>query len=133
MLRPGDHGSTFGGNPLACAAGAAVLEEILEKEFQEKLKVKMDLFLEKLKVLQTRYPEVIKEIRGRGYMVGLDVGEASEIIREEAMKRQLLLNITGGTVLRLLPALTMEKKEMDRFFLVMEEILSIWRKTDGSE
>ena len=93
----------------------------------------MDLFLEKLKALQTRYPEVIKEIRGRGYMVGLDVGEASEIIREEAMKRQLLLNITGGTVLRLLPALTMEKKEMDRFFLVMEEILSIWRKTDGSE
>lgn len=133
VLRPGDHGSTFGGNPLACAAGAAVLEEILEKEFQEKLKVKMDLFLEKLKALQTRYPEVIKEIRGRGYMVGLDVGEASEIIREEAMKRQLLLNITGGTVLRLLPALTMGKKEMDRFFLVMEEILSIWRKTDGSE
>ena len=124
VLKPGDHGSTFGGNPVACAAGDAMLSVLLEDGFQEELKEKSRYLREGLEVLMDRHPLVIREIRGQGLMLGLVAGEHAERVKERALEHQLLLNVTGGEVVRLLPALIVSRGEIDLFLKIMDDVLS---------
>lgn len=124
VLVRGDHGSTFGGNPVACAAGSAIMKVLLEENFKESVNLKSAYLMKKLTYLKDKYPLIITEIRGMGLMIGFEVGDYAERIRVEAQESGLLLNITGKTVIRLLPALILEEKDIDLFLKIMDDVLS---------
>jgi len=124
VLVPGDHGSTFGGNPVACAAGNALLSVILEDEFKNEVLNKSSYLRGKLEFLMDKYPLVISEIRGEGLMLGLVTGQYADRIKQTALEHQLLLNVTGNEVIRLLPALIVTKEEIDLFTETMDDVLS---------
>lgn len=124
VLVSGDHGSTFGGNPVACAAGDALLSVILEDEFKSEILSKSRYLRKKLEFLMDKYPLVISEIRGKGLMLGLVTGHHAEIIKQTALEHHLLLNVTGNEVIRLLPALIVSKEEIDLFTETMDDVLS---------
>jgi len=124
VLVPGDHGSTFGGNPVACAAGDALLSVILEDEFRSEILSKSRYLRKKLEFLMDKYPLVISEIRGKGLMLGLVTGLHAERIKQTALEHQLLLNVTGNEVIRLLPALIVSEEEIDLFTETMDDVLS---------
>lgn len=123
VLKAGDHGSTFGGNPVAAAAGAAVLRVTLDPDFQSLVNDKGRYLLTGLQALQERFPDMITEIRGLGLMLGLEMGRFAIPLKDKALERGLLLNVTGKTVLRLLPALIVEQKDIDFFLVTTEKIL----------
>ena len=124
ILRPGDHGTTFGGNPVACAAGECVLNTIINTNILEEVQNKSKYLLGELAKIKVSYPEIIKDIRGRGFMIGIDVGDYAMIIRDKAQERKLLLNITNKTIIRLLPSLCISKEEVDEFIYIFKEVLN---------
>ena len=119
----GDHGSTFGGNPVACAAGSEVVRTITDPDFQNTIKEKSNFLVTELDKLQDDYPEIIKEIRGRGMMLGLEIGKYGKIIKKKAKKKNLLLNLTDETVIRLLPPLNIKREEIEEFSGIFKEVL----------
>ncbi len=114
-LLKGEHGSTFGGNPMACAAGDAVLEVITQPDFAEQVHQMSNLLVTGLRTLSGKYPDKIGEVRSYGLMIGVDVGEKALDLRDVAQGKGLLLNITAGTVLRLLPALILTQGDVELF------------------
>jgi acetylornithine/N-succinyldiaminopimelate aminotransferase len=108
----GTHGSTFGGNPLACAVANAVLDVILDPGFLEAVREKALLFKQKLAALRDRYPEVLAEVRGEGLLIGLKCHAApGDVVA--AFRRQKLLSIAAGdNVVRIMPPLTVEPGEI---------------------
>lgn len=123
VLQPGDHGSTFGGNSLSCAVGEYILETILSDSFQSELRQKSLYLMEKLNRIKVKYPNIIEEIRGRGMMIGVDVGNYAGSIKTLGIEKQVLLNVTNETVVRLLPPLTISFEEIDEFITKFEEII----------
>ncbi|SHK36506.1 acetylornithine aminotransferase apoenzyme [Anaerobranca californiensis DSM 14826] len=123
VFKPGDHGSTFGGNPVACAAGVVVLRKLLERDFLKEVKGKSDYLLQELIKLRAKFPQIIIDIRGKGLIIGLEVGDYADRIKQRALEKGVLLNITSGTVLRLLPPLTITYEELDLFLKVFSSIL----------
>lgn len=117
----GDHGSTFGGNPVACAGGNYILEKLTEIEFIEELKLGEIYLWERIRVLQEKYPTIIKEVRGLGMMIGMECGGYALEIKEKALEEGLILNVTSQTVIRLLPNLKISKAEIDEF----EKLISL--------
>jgi acetylornithine/N-succinyldiaminopimelate aminotransferase len=111
-MTPGTHGSTFGGNPLAMAAGNAVLDVMLAPGFFEKLRQNALLLKQRLAEIKDRHPDVIAEVRGEGYLIGLRAvvpnGELVEALRAE----KLLAVAAGDNVVRLLPPLIVEEAEI---------------------
>lgn len=120
---PGSHGSTFGGNPLACSVGIAVLQQMLKQGFLEDVAQKGQLFIENLKDLQSEFPEKIKEVRGEGLMVGVEVNGESKKIVEAFMQRGMLANMVNATTVRFLPPLVVSEEELERVVEVFGEIL----------
>ncbi|MDZ4196402.1 MAG: aminotransferase class III-fold pyridoxal phosphate-dependent enzyme, partial [Candidatus Izemoplasmatales bacterium] len=112
----GDHGSTFGGNPFVAALGNALLGELSSTTFQTHLKTQCQALLQGLKEIARLYPHVITQIRGEGMMLGLEVGTYAPLIQKAAFNKKLLLNVTNQTVIRLLPPLTINQKELSEFF-----------------
>ena len=125
VLAPGDHGSTFGGNPLAGAAGKALLEVLLEDGFEEHVNAMADRLQAGLLQRMQQHPQRILEIRGKGLMLGVEVGPHAVAIRGEALSRGLILNVTGGTVLRLLPPLILEEADVAAFFEIFDATLQV--------
>lgn len=123
VLKPGDHGSTFGGNPVACAAGEAVMKIIIDDTFKEEIKVKSDYLIQRLHQLKHEYPKIIVGIRGKGMMIGLDVGGYAETIKQRALEDFLLLNVTSGSVVRLLTPLNISIEDIDIFIDKLTSIL----------
>lgn len=123
VFEPGDHGSTFGGNPLATAMGLSTLEVLSDPKMIAAVTSKSNFLFEALNNLKASYP-VIKEIRGKGLMIGIDVGKHAKTIQDEAMKRHVLLNVTNQHVIRLLPPLTISKDELKQFLKVFEAVLT---------
>lgn len=119
----GDHGTTFGGNPVACAGGNYILELMTDKIFMDKVTENADYLREKLEGLRDKYNHIIKEIRGRGFMLGLEMGSYAETARVEGIEKGMLLNVTAKSVLRLIPRIDIPKEEIDEFLLKFEEIL----------
>ena len=120
----GDHGSTFGGNPLACAVGSEVVKTITDPDFQKSMGEKSKFLLTELEKLMKKYPEIINEIRGRGMMLGLETGEYGKLIKKKAKDKNLLLNLTDETVIRLLPPLNIKRDEIKEFLKIFREILA---------
>ncbi len=110
---PGTHGSTFGGNPLAMSIGNAVLDQILKKNFLKNVKKVSKHFNFELKKLKNEFPNVIKEIRGVGLLLGIQLFNDQTDFIKRLMKNKLLTIKAGENVIRLLPPLTVKKKEID--------------------
>ncbi|CUO30794.1 MULTISPECIES: aspartate aminotransferase family protein [Clostridium] len=123
VLKVGDHGSTFGGNPVACAAGAYVLDKIVNTDLLKEVKEKSNYLLNELENIKEEFPTLIKEIRGRGMMIGIDVGENAIAIRDCALDNRLLLNVTNKTIIRLLPSLCISNSEINEFLEKFREVL----------
>ena len=123
VFKPGDHGSTFGGNPLAAAIAREALKVIVEEKLPERSFELGKYFLEKLRTIQSKH---IKEIRGKGLFIGIElVPEAGGARRFcEALKEEgLLCKETHENVIRLAPPLVIEKEEIDWAFEKIEKIL----------
>lgn len=124
VIGVGDHGSTFGGNPIACAGGLAVLKKLNDKNFVISMKKSADYLYNELLSLKEKFPGVIKDLRGISMMLGLEVGENAPIIRDRAVKEGVLLNVTGGTVIRIIPPITVGSNDIDLFINVFRKIIS---------
>ncbi len=123
ILVPGNHASTFGGGPLACAAALAVFEAIEEENLLENVKAMGAYLQEKLMSLKLRYP-VIKDVRGEGLMIGVELATDGAPIVEKCMEKGLLINCTAGKVLRFLPAMTVTRKEIDQGMEILDSVLA---------
>ncbi|MFA6468955.1 MAG: acetylornithine/succinylornithine family transaminase [Bacteroidota bacterium] len=119
----GVHGTTFGGNPVACAAGIATIDIIMNAEFLNRVNENGSYFRSKVEALQSRFP-VIKEIRAYGYMIGIDLTIDSAPIVDSILQKGILVNSTANTVIRILPPLIAGKHEFDILLTVLEEALS---------
>jgi len=122
VWEPGMHGTTFGGNPVACAAGTAVLDIVLEPSFLESVRKNSAYLFERLDALKHKYP-VIREVRGYGYMIGIDMTTDSAPIVEKILLKGVLVNATAHTVVRVLPPLVAGREEIDTFLSVFEECI----------
>jgi predicted acetylornithine/succinylornithine family transaminase len=119
---PGDHASTFGGNPVACAAANAVIQVLLEEGFMARVAETGAYFRDKLHVLQV--PGIV-EVRGIGLMVGLEIeGDGSKAVKA-CQEQGLLINCIGGNILRFLPPLTVQREQIDAAVTVLQKVLSI--------
>jgi len=113
VLRPGLHASTFGGNFLSTAAGVEVFKEIAKSGFLEEVREKGEYLKGRLNELKRKFPELLKEVRGLGLMLGVVCSEPCGEIVKLALREGLIINCTAGNVLRFLPPLVITKEEID--------------------
>jgi predicted acetylornithine/succinylornithine family transaminase len=121
-LKPGTHAATFGGNPIACRAALAAIETIEEDGLLERAESIGERFRRHFEALREKCP-LIQDIRIRGAMVGVELSIEGGNVVHQCMQRQLLVNCTHGTVLRLLPALTLTDEELDEGCSILAELL----------
>jgi len=114
------HTSTFGGNPLACAAALATLEIIEKEKLAEKAKILGAYFLEKLNRLKS---SKIREVRGLGLMIGIELKEKAGRYVQALMEKGVIVLLAGSTVIRLLPPLVISKEEIDIVVDAIETVL----------
>ncbi|MCL9683087.1 aspartate aminotransferase family protein [Legionella maioricensis] len=112
LFKPGNHGSTFGGNPLACATALTVLEVIERDKLCEKVTKNSAILMDKLIRNLGEHPHV-KAIRGKGYMIGIELDRPANDIRAVGLANGIIFNITAETVIRLLPPLIINEDEID--------------------
>ena len=110
QLGPGDHGSTYGGNPLCCAAAVAVLTALKEDNVMPQAEILRHHLIESLKQRITD-PALIADIRGRGLMIGIQPSTSTDSIVKRGLERGLLLNIAGGDTIQVLPPLIMSREQ----------------------
>jgi predicted acetylornithine/succinylornithine family transaminase len=122
-LKVGDHGSTFGGNPVAAAASLVVLDQIGNEAFVAKVAKKGAALVRGLRAASRRHPRSIKMVRGMGLMLGIEMhGPAAEVVRG-LRERGILATRAGDNVLRLLPPLNVKRKEITEFLEAFEQVL----------
>jgi predicted acetylornithine/succinylornithine family transaminase len=122
-FQPGTHASTFGGNPLACAAAEATIETLLEDGFiLNSCSFMGKYFMNKLEKLKKDFPSTIIDVRGMGLLIGLELTRAGAPVVEACSKRGILINCTSGNVLRFTPPLIVVEKEIDHLVDVLEDI-----------
>ena len=119
---PGSHASTFGGNPLAMAAGLAVMDALLHRGVLDNCREMAVYFRERLEGLKRNH-SIIREIRGRGLMIGVELSIEGVDIVKRCMEQGLLLNCTGGTVLRFVPPLIVTKGDVDRAVAILDGVM----------
>ena len=113
MFGVGGHGSTFGGNPVACAAGIATLRVILRDGLLARATEIGNRLSAGLESLRSRYPGVLVDVRGRGCMIGLELGIEAGGVRDACLASGLLVNVTHSTVIRLLPPLILRDEDIE--------------------
>lgn len=124
VFHPGDHGSTFGGNPLACAAANAVLDTILEDNLLDNVNEVGAHLMDSIKALGAKYPAIIRSVRGKGFMVGIELTREGRAIVEACLAEKLIINCTAGNVLRLVPSLTIGKQQVDEMITILDAVLA---------
>ncbi|MBO6177548.1 MAG: aspartate aminotransferase family protein [Selenomonadaceae bacterium] len=124
VLKPGDHGTTFGGNPLACAAANVVLDTVPTKEFLGRVEKIGEYFKKKLFKLKEKYPDIIKDVRGEGLMLGAELTFPGREIVDEVLKKGAIINVTSGNVLRFIPPLIIEMQHVDEVMELIDEVFA---------
>ena len=119
---PGSHASTFGGNPVACSAGLVVMQTLLGGALKNCLQMGQ-YFVKGLEALQKRF-SFIREVRGKGLMIGMELEIEGSKIADSCMQEGLLLNCTAYKVLRFVPPLTIKRNEIDRGLDILEKVLA---------
>ncbi len=112
FMTPGSHGSTFGGNPLAMAVGNAVIDEILKKNFLHNVRRISKYFHSELNNIKNEFPNIIKEIRGVGLLIGIQLFNNQNLFIKNLMKKKLLTIRAAENVVRILPPLNVKKNEI---------------------
>ena len=119
---PGTHGSTFGGNPLAMSVGNAVLDQIFKKGFLKNVRKISQYFHSELKKIQKKYPKIIKEVRGVGLLIGLQLFHNQNKFIQKLMDNNLLTIRAAENVVRILPPLTVKKNEIDLAIKIIRKV-----------
>ncbi|MFA5353066.1 MAG: acetylornithine transaminase [Thermodesulfovibrionales bacterium] len=123
-FQPGNHASTFGGNPLVCAAAIATMETILEDGFILEHCNRMGIyFREKLMELKEDYPAQIMDVRGKGLIVAMEINRDGSSLVKACLEKGAIINCTAGNVLRFTPPLTVEERDIDQLTDILEEVL----------
>ncbi|MCX7698711.1 MAG: acetylornithine/succinylornithine family transaminase [Candidatus Goldbacteria bacterium] len=120
ILENGDHGTTMGGNPVACAAGNIVFDTVSKKSFLNQVKQKGEYFINELKKIASKK---IKEIRGLGLLIGIELNENAAKYVEIGLKKGIILNSVKPTIIRIVPPLIISKKEIKKAIEIIGEIL----------
>lgn len=123
VLTPGSHGSTFGGNPVASASGLAVFNE-LEKGVMENAGEIGKFLISKLVEIKSNHPDKIKDVRGMGLMIGIELSFDGQLIVEKMIEQNVLVNCTNGNVIRLLPPLILSEGEVVIFIEKFKNTIS---------
>ncbi|MEW6142675.1 MAG: aspartate aminotransferase family protein [Chloroflexota bacterium] len=127
VFAPGEHGSTYGGNPLVCAAAVAVVKYVIEKNIPGRVARLGEYFISELIKLKQEFP-FITSARGRGLLLALefdsDIGEA---VTNACLERQLLVNRVKPNALRFIPPLIIKRKEIDEGLAILREVLKQWQ------
>jgi len=121
-LRPGMHAATFGGNPIAAAAGIAAVEMIEEQNLLENTRRLSEVFRRRLDQLEQEC-ELVRQVRICGLMIGIELSIEGAAIVKECMDRKLLVNCTQGTIIRLLPAMTLTEEQAGAGCDILAEVL----------
>lgn len=122
-LPPGSHASTFGGSPLVSSAALAIFKAIDKEKLLKNVNVMREYLLSCLERLKGKYP-IIKEIRGMGLMIGVELTKEGKPIVEECIRRRLLINCTQARVLRIMPPLIVTKRQIDQAMRILDGVLS---------
>ncbi len=122
-LGAGTHGSTFGGNPLVCAAALAAMQTINQQSLLDNCRAMGGYLTEKLEQLKARY-SFIKQVRGRGLIIGVELDIEGGPLVVKAMDRGLLINCTVGNVLRFVPPLIVSRAEIDEAMMILDQVLA---------
>ena len=121
-MTAGTHGSTFGGNPLSCAVGMAVLNIIFKKDFFKNVKQKGEYFHDGLKKIKDKYPKIVEEIRGIGLIKGLKMLVDNDEFIKKLMNNKMLTVKASENVIRLFPPLIVSKEELNQALKKIEEV-----------
>ena len=121
-MTPGTHGSTFGGNPLAMAVGNTVMDIVSKKNFLNHVKKLSKYFLFKLNQIKDKHPNIIKEIRGRGLLIGIQLHKDQTVFIKKLMNNKLLTIRAAENVVRVLPPLNVKKKEIDQALKIINKV-----------
>ena len=125
-MKPGDHGTTFGGNPLACAAANVVLDTVPKAEFLGQIEKVGGYFKHQLVTLQEKFPSLIKEVRGEGLILGAELSKDNigrEIVND-CLAEGVIINCTVGKVLRFIPPLIITEEHVDEVIRALEKVLA---------
>ncbi len=123
-MTPGTHGSTFGGNPLAMAVGNTVMDIVSTKKFLNNVKKSSKYFFSNLNKLKQKYPNIIKDIRGRGLLIGIQLHTEQTKFIKKLMDNKLLTIRAAENVVRILPPLNVKKKEIDIALKIIDKVCS---------
>ena len=121
-MKPGTHGSTFGGNPLAMSAGNAVMDVMFKKGFLNNVSKNGKYFLNQLDKIKDKYPKVIKEVRGKGLLIGLCLHVNQAKFIQKLLDNNLLTVRAAENVVRLLPPLNVTKSEINLGLKIIEKV-----------
>lgn len=124
VFKPGDHGGTFGGNLLACAAVYATLTTIKSEGLVDKISEKGEYFKNELRKLQEKYPAKVTDVRGCGLMLGMEVAGEGKPIVESCLANNVIVNCTAGNVIRIVPPLIISKEEIDIVVAALDKALA---------
>jgi acetylornithine aminotransferase len=128
-IKTGDHGTTFGGNPFACRIAHHIFGRLSQPDLQEDVRIKSTLFFSAFDTMNAKYPGVLKEVRGRGLIVGYQLtdaakGKASEVITA-ARERGLLIITAGDGVIRIVPPLVITAEEINSGLDILDQAMSV--------
>jgi acetylornithine/N-succinyldiaminopimelate aminotransferase len=123
-MTPGTHGSTFGGNPLAMSVGNKVMDIVSNKKFLNNVKKLSKYFLLKLNKIKQKYPNIIKQIRGRGFLIGIQLHQDQTNFIKKLMDNKLLTIRAAENVVRILPPLNVKKNEIDEALKIINKVCS---------
>ena len=121
-MTPGTHGSTFGGNPLAMAVGNKVMDIVSSKKFLKNINYLSKYFLSNLNKIKDQYPNIIKSIRGRGFLIGIQLHTDQTIFIKRLMDNRLLTIRAAENVVRVLPPLNVKKNELDEALKIISKV-----------
>lgn len=124
VFKPGDHGGTFGGNPLACAAVYATLTTIKSEGLVDKVAENGEYFKNELRKLQEKYPDKVTDVRGCGLMLGMEVAGEGKPIVESCLANNVIVNCTAGNVIRIVPPLIISREEIDIVVAALDKALA---------
>ena len=121
-MKPGTHGTTFGGNPLAMSVGNAVLDIVLKRSFLKNVEKISKYFFSELLFLKSSFPKIIKEVRGKGLLIGLQLHKDQSQFVKKLMENQMLTIRASENVVRMLPPLNVKKKEIDQAIVILRKV-----------
>ncbi len=128
FMTPGTHGSTFGGNPLAMTVGNAVLNEVLKKNFLKNISKLSKYFFYELNKIKNEYPKIIKEVRGKGFLIGIQLHFDQSNFIKSLEKNYLLTLRAAENTIRILPPLNVSKKEIDLSLKIIRKVCKSYKK-----